>query len=152
MIRRSDLSGAKEWSGEIELMCWRMVAREAGWKMWMSSSWVTRSVLEGGEGWDRGGIFCRSIESGEWARCLEKLEGDEEVDVGGEEVAGCWFISVLRCDCGCDCDSDSDCVTIASAMFRQSWSSIVSRCVTTLLWQLPRGPCSVRGAMGWSSA
>ena len=30
MIRRSDLSGAKEWSGEMELMCCRMVAREAG--------------------------------------------------------------------------------------------------------------------------
>ena len=37
-MRRRDLRGAKECKGAIELMCWRMVAREAGWKMLMSSS------------------------------------------------------------------------------------------------------------------
>ena len=81
--------------------------------MWMSSSWVIRRVFEGGEGWDKGEIFCRSIESGEWARCLEKLEGEEEVEVGGEEDAGCCCISDWWC--GRDKGCDLDCVTVASA-------------------------------------
>lgn len=49
-MRRRDFSGEKEWSGDMELMCWRMVAREAGWKIVGSLSWVIRRVLEGGRG------------------------------------------------------------------------------------------------------
>ena len=30
-------------------------------------------------------MFCRSIERGEWAWRLEKLDGEEEADVVGEE-------------------------------------------------------------------
>ncbi len=64
-MRRRDFSGEKEWRGAMELMCWRMVAREAGWNMLMSSSCVMRRVLDGGEGWDSGGMLFRSIERGE---------------------------------------------------------------------------------------
>lgn len=97
-MRRRDLRGAKECRGEMELMCWRMVAREAGWKMCRSSSWVMRRVLEGGAGWERGGILCRSMERGEFARRLLKEVGDEAVEVGGEEDdADCCDISVRPC-------------------------------------------------------
>ena len=44
-----------------------------------------RRVLEGGAGWDREGKVWRSIDNGEWARCLERLEGEEAVEVDGEE-------------------------------------------------------------------
>lgn len=46
-------------------MCWRMVAREAGWKMVVSLSWVISRVLEGGEGCVSGGRVERSMERGE---------------------------------------------------------------------------------------
>lgn len=92
-MRRKDFRGAKEWSGNRELMCCRMVAREAGWKMVGSLSWVIRRVLDGGEGWLRGGIVERSIERGEAERRWVMGLGEEEVELGGEEVAG-W-------ECGC---------------------------------------------------
>jgi hypothetical protein len=51
----------------------------------MSSSWVMRRVFDGGEGWESGGIFCKSMERGEWARRLLMEDGEEAVEVGGEE-------------------------------------------------------------------
>ncbi len=69
-----------------------MVAREAGWKMVGSLSWVIRSVLEGGEGWVSGGSDERSIESGEAERRWATDLGEEAVEIGVESVdcsSGC---------------------------------------------------------------
>ncbi len=86
-MRRKDFKGEKEWRGERELMCWRMVAREAGWKIVRSLSWVIRRVLEGGEGWIRAGRAERS-RTGETERRWESGLGEEEFEVGGEDVCG----------------------------------------------------------------
>ena len=74
----------------MEVRCSRIVARLAGWKMCGSSRRVMRRVLEGGVGVERGGIFCRSIERGEWARRLERVVGEEEVLIGGVPWVFSW--------------------------------------------------------------
>jgi len=82
-MRLRDLSGEKEFRGARELICSRIVARDAGWKMLRSSRRVIRSVFVGGEGEDRGGIEPKSIERGERDRFADS-EGEEEPDTGGE--------------------------------------------------------------------
>jgi hypothetical protein len=96
MMRERDLRGEKELRGARSLMCWRMVAREAGWKMWASLRRVIRRVLEGGEGVERGGIELRSRERGVCVRRPEREEGDEEVETGGElERSTRWCCGVV---------------------------------------------------------
>ncbi len=73
-----------------------MVAREAGWKMVGSLSWVIRSVLEGGEGWVSGGSDERSIESGEAERRWNLDVGEDVVETGVESVGWC-----SECSWGC---------------------------------------------------
>lgn len=82
-----------------------MVAREAGWKIVGSLSWVIRRVLEGGEGWVNGGRVERSIESGDAERRWETDFGDDEVEMGGESVD---FWSWSCCDCRSECTWDCD--------------------------------------------
>lgn len=64
-MRCIDFSGEKEFSGAIELMCTRIVASEAGWKIFESSRRVIRRVLDGGAGCCNGGMLDRSIDNGE---------------------------------------------------------------------------------------
>lgn len=75
-----DLRGEKLFSGDIEEMCSRMVAREAGWKILGLSNLVMSRVFDGGAGEDRGGSEERSIDSGERGRLLDIDDGD----AGGE--------------------------------------------------------------------
>ncbi len=87
-MRCMDFKGEKELSGAMSLMCWRMVARLAGWKILGSSRRVIRRVLLGGAGWTRGGREERSRERGERDRFAERFgveRGEEDVEVGGEE-------------------------------------------------------------------
>jgi hypothetical protein len=66
-----------------------MVAREAGWKIVVSFSWVIRRVLDGGEGWLRAGRAERSRESGDAERRCATDLGDEVAEVGGEVSSCC---------------------------------------------------------------
>lgn len=71
----------------MELMCARIVASEAGWKIFESSSRVIRRVLDGGAGCCNGGMLERSIDSGERERLCEMDEGDAvdgDADSGGD--------------------------------------------------------------------
>jgi hypothetical protein len=81
-----DFNGEKEFKGAMSLICWRMVARLAGWKIFKSSRRVIRRVLEGGAGCERGGSEERSRERGERERFVESgvERGEEVVEVGGE--------------------------------------------------------------------
>jgi len=83
-MRLRDLRGEKEFSGAISLMCWRMVASEAGWKMCGSSRRVMRRVLEGGAGDESGGMEFRSKARGVCARRPDSEAGEEEVEMGGD--------------------------------------------------------------------
>jgi hypothetical protein len=83
-------NGEKELRGAMELRCWRIVAREEGWKILGSERRVIRRVLEGGAGDDNGGSEDRSMESGDRERFWER-EGEEPADAGGEDVI---FVSV----------------------------------------------------------
>ena len=65
MIRCIDFRGEKLLRGAIELMCSRIVAIEAAWKILGSSSLVMRRVLDGGAGEDRGGREVRSRDRGD---------------------------------------------------------------------------------------
>lgn len=84
MIRAMDLRGEKELRGARESMCWRIVAREAGWKILGSVSLVIRRVLEGGAGEMRPGREVRSIERGERERFFDRPPGEEVAETGGE--------------------------------------------------------------------
>ena len=83
-MRCIDLSGEKEFKGAISFICCLMVAREAGWKILGSSRRVISRVLDGGAGWESGGIEDKSIERGDRDRFCESEAGDEAVEVGGE--------------------------------------------------------------------
>lgn len=83
-MRCMDLSGEKEFRGAMSLMCCLMVARDAGWKIFASSSRVMRRVLDGGEGCDNGGIEDRSSDSGDRDRFADNEAGDEAFDAGGD--------------------------------------------------------------------
>jgi hypothetical protein len=89
MMRLSDLSGEKEFSGAISLICCRMVARDAGWKIWESSRRVMSKVFEGGAGDVSDGMEWRSSAKGEWVRRSDSDEGEGEdaVEVGGDPDA-----------------------------------------------------------------
>lgn len=63
-----------------------MVASEAGWKIFGSSSFVINSVFEGGEGCDNGGIEDRSRDMGDCARFAERVAGEDEAEGGGDSV------------------------------------------------------------------
>jgi len=68
-------------------------------------------------------MFCRSMERGEWARRLLKEDGEEVVEVGGEDdEADCG--AILAWFCGAVSDRDSECVSIASAIIclLEAWS------------------------------
>lgn len=64
-------------STAIELMCCLIVAREAGWKIFGSFSFVMRRVFEGGAGEVRPGTEDRSIDNGDLDRFFD-IEGEEE--------------------------------------------------------------------------
>ena len=60
-------------------------------------------------------MFCRSMERGEWARRLLKEDGEELVEVGGEDdEADCGAIPAWFCGAVSDRDSEFD--AIASAI------------------------------------
>ena len=82
-MRCIDFNGEKEFRGAIELMCSRIVASEAAWKILGSSRRVTRSVFEGGAGEESGGNEDRSRDSGDLERFCDK-DGDEPAEFGGE--------------------------------------------------------------------
>lgn len=63
-----------------------MVASEAGWKMFGSSSLVISSVFDGGEGCDSGGNEDKSNDIGECALLVARADGEEEEDKGGDSV------------------------------------------------------------------
>lgn len=68
--------------------------------MFRSSSCVIRRVLEGGEGWERGGMSAKSMERGEFLRCLAKEEGEDALEVGGEEeeeLSCGWWVGFRKC-------------------------------------------------------
>lgn len=65
-------------------MCWRIVASEAGWKIFGSVSLVIRRVFEGGAGEIRPGIEERSMDSGERDRLADNEPGDDAPETGGE--------------------------------------------------------------------
>lgn len=105
MIRCMDFNGEKELRVAMELMCARIVASEAGWKILESSSRVMRSVLDGGAGCCKGGMLVRSIDKGERERFCDREEGegvDEVADSGGD-VDGRFCVwrgeGVLVCVC-----------------------------------------------------
>jgi hypothetical protein len=105
MIRCMDFKGEKEFSAAIELMCARIVANDAGWKILESSSRVIRSVLDGGAGCCKGGMLVRSIDKGERERFCERDDGDgvDGVADSGGDVEGrfcvCRGEGVLVCVC-----------------------------------------------------
>lgn len=82
-MRWKDLSGEKLLRGEMELMCSRMVAREAAWKILGSSSLVMSRVLDGGAGCDGGGSVERSRDKGDRERFCDR-DGEGPADKGGE--------------------------------------------------------------------
>ena len=85
-----------------------------------------RRVFDGGDGWDRGGMFCRSMERGEWARRLLKEDGEEVVEVGGEDdEADCDAISACFCGAVSDRESGSDAIALAIMSAR----SLVDLCI-----------------------
>jgi hypothetical protein len=98
-MRCIDFRGEKELRGARSLMCCRIVARLAGWKILGSSRRVISRVLEGGAGWDKGGSDERSRLRGERERFVESgvERGEEAVEVGGEVVM---FASVCRGESG----------------------------------------------------
>lgn len=57
--------------------------------MFGSSSFVIKSVLEGGEGWESGGIEARSNDKDDCARLAERQEGEEEDERGGDSELEC---------------------------------------------------------------
>ena len=67
-----------------EVICCRIVAKEAGWKISGSSSWVMSRVFEGGAGCESGGRDVKSMESGVLDRCSDKDFGVDGIEVGGE--------------------------------------------------------------------
>lgn len=79
-----DFSGENELSGEIELMCCLIVAREAGWKILGSVSLVMRRVLDGGAGDDRPGTEDKSMDSGDLDLFRDSEPGDDAAEAGGE--------------------------------------------------------------------
>jgi hypothetical protein len=85
-----------------------------------------RRVFDGGDGWDRGGMFCRSMERGEWARRLLREDGEEAVEVGGEDdEADCDAISAWFCGAVSDRESEFDGVALAIMSAR----SLVDLCM-----------------------
>lgn len=84
IIRAIDLRGEKELSWAIESICWRMVARDAGWKIFGSVNLVMSSVLEGGAGEIKPGREVRSMERGDLDLFFDRPPGEEEADTGGE--------------------------------------------------------------------
>jgi hypothetical protein len=85
-----------------------------------------RRVFDGGDGCDRGGMFCRSMERGEWARRLLKEDGEEVVEVGGEDdEVDCDAISARFCGAVSDRESGSDAIALAIMSAR----SLVDLCI-----------------------
>lgn len=86
MIRCIDLSGEKEFKGAMSLMCWRIVAMDAGWKILGSVRRVMRSVFEGGEGDVRGGSVVRSSDKGLRDRFFDTEDGEAAVRGGESDI------------------------------------------------------------------
>lgn len=84
MILAIDFSGENEFSGDIELICCRIVASEAGWKIFWSLSLVMRSVFEGGAGEIRPGIEDKSNDKGDLDRFADNEPGEDAPETGGE--------------------------------------------------------------------
>ena len=85
MIRCMDFRGEKLLRGAMELICSRIVAIEAAWKILGSSSLVMRRVFDGGAGEESGGNEVRSMERGDREHFFD-TEGEEPADCGGELV------------------------------------------------------------------
>ena len=98
IMRCMDFRGLKLFRCDMEEMCSRMVARDAGWNILGLSSRVMRSVFDGGAGDDNGGRDDKSMERGDRDRFLDIEEGD----AGGEEDC----ISDCRGE-GCGCSREA---------------------------------------------
>lgn len=61
-MRRRDGSGEKELRGATEVIWWRIVSGEEGWKRMRSFNSVIRRVFEGGDGCESGGTREMSME------------------------------------------------------------------------------------------
>lgn len=83
-MRAIDLRGEKELRRAIEPMCSLIVARDAGWKILGSVSFVISSVFDGGAGEIRPGSEVRSMDKGDLDLFFDKAPGEEEADTGGE--------------------------------------------------------------------
>ena len=71
-------------------------------------------------------MFCRSMERGVWARRLLREDGEEAVEVGGEDdEADCDVISAWFCGAVSDRESGSDTITLAIMSAR----SLVDLCI-----------------------
>lgn len=84
IIRAIDLRGENEFNGDIELICSLIVARDAGWKILGSVSFVISRVFDGGAGDVRPGIEDKSIDSGDLERFFDNDPGEVVADTGGE--------------------------------------------------------------------
>lgn len=63
-MRRMDGRGENEFSRARTVIWLRIASSEEGWKRIMSWSSVIRSVFDGGDGWESGGMLDRSIDRG----------------------------------------------------------------------------------------
>lgn len=97
--------------GAMALMCSRMVARDAGWKILESERRVTRSVFEGGEGEVSGGSVVRSRDKGLRERFADSEEGDEAPVCGGV----CEKLVLM---------GEGDCLSVCRAMLAVCWDSV----------------------------
>lgn len=59
-MRRMDGSGEKEFRGATSVICLRISSSAGGWKTSRSCRPVIRRVLEGGVGWESGGMLAIS--------------------------------------------------------------------------------------------
>ena len=102
-----------------------MVASEAGWKMFGSSSLVISSVFDGGDGCDSGGIEDKSSDIGECARLVARADGEEEEDKGGESVE-------LDCAAACGGSDETSAMLGRCVAFRCTSASVILQVVISI--------------------
>lgn len=80
------MRGENEFNTAIELMCCLTVAKEAGWNIFGSVSFVMRSVFEGGAGELKPGSEDKSRDSdnGDLDLFFDNDPGEDVADAGGE--------------------------------------------------------------------
>lgn len=92
-MRRIDGRGEKELRRARTVIWLRIASRESGWNRIKSCSSVIRRVLEGGDGWESGGMVERSIERDGREVCLERDSWKEGNDPWVETefiMVVCW--------------------------------------------------------------